>query len=1041
MNMSGTGRGNDRTATRGLFLTSVSILTLLTSGTAYAQAGTAPPATPVDSPASQSVVGAPDAAQAGTGELNSTQAEPGQDIVITGSRIRSSTITASSPLQAVTAEDIANTGRVDIQEVLQQNPAFGVPGQSRTTSNFGATSAGIATVNLRNLGANRTLVLIDGRRVVAGVPGSAQVDLTMIPTPFIERVEVLTGGASAVYGSDAIAGVVNFIYKKNFDGLELNAQTGISEEGDDDQYSVNMTVGKNFDDRRGNILLYGGWSKQGNVPSFARARSRTDQTSIGALQRSNARTDANLTAAQNLFLAQPNRSTVVPASTFNAGTGNFIVDSSGTVRPFVGATDGFDRTPFQGISVPLERRIFAGRVNYEVSSGISLFGEGTYANVTSRALLEPSPLVPTGALGLFRQGNGRYNIEQVVTNPGNPLQSTRVINPLVPTGLYNVATDTNGDGFRDIAVSRRLAEFGQRFGTFDRTTLRMVVGAEGKIGSNWNWEASYNWGKTKASSSLSGLINQDRAVLALDAVPDVYDANRNGNTTEAICASVEARAQGCVPYDVYGAGRVSTAALDYLRAISTRDAEQTLQVAAANLSGTLFALPAGDVAIAVGAEYRTEKSSEIFDPLSNAARNSYIQQTNTSGQFNVKEAYGEIVVPLIHDTPFINQLDIRGAARVSDYSTVGTFYAYNVGVEWSPVPDIRFRGVYAQAVRAPNIGELFAAPSVSIGSVNDPCAGVTLTSGGTTGAVCRANAGVLANIQQNGVFTLNQSDLQGVGGLNVSNPNIQEESARTWTLGAVINPTSIHALRNVTLTVDYYNIKLKDAIARTSRDFILQQCYLNNDPTFCSLISRRTVASGPYSAGSVQQVDSALINSGGLSTEGIDTTLSYRQSLADLGLGNGSATFSASYTHLFRQGGVPLSGAAFDSTAGEINNPRDRAQVVVGYDNDSFGITLNGQYLGASYLDDQYRARFLLADGSLPDKKYFRVKSKFYTDLQMRWNIDKRFELYAGANNLFDTQPPRVITGLTGSVTGTETASGTYDPIGRRYYTGVRLKL
>lgn len=971
-------------------------------------------------------------------------AAPDADIVVTGSRIRSATLTSPSPLQAVTAEDIANTGRLEIQEVLQQNPAFGLPGQSRNISNFGTASAGLATVNLRNLGANRTLVLIDGRRVVAGVPGTAQVDLTMIPTPFIERVDVLTGGASAIYGSDAIAGVVNFIYKKNLEGLEANVQTGVSERGDDDQYNINLTLGHNFADGRGNVMLYGGWTKQGLVRSLDRARSRTDQTSVGALQRSNARTDANLTAAQNLFVAQPNRSTVVPAGTFAAGTGTYTIDpTTGAVRPFVAATDGFDRTPYQAIAVPLERRMFAARGTYDVGSDISVYAEGTYANVKSQTFMEPLPLVPTGNLGLFRQGNGRYNIEGLAVNPANPAQTTRVVNPLVPTALYNLATDTNGDGFRDISLTKRLTEFGggQRFAPVDRTNLRMVVGAEGKIGSRWNWDAYYSWGETKASQSLSGLVNQDRFIQALDVVRDVYDVNRNGSTTDAVCASAEARAQGCVPIDVYGPGRISPEAIAYVQATSLRDARQTMQVAAANLSGTVFDLPAGPVQVAVGAEYRKESSREVFDPLSNVARNGYVQLTNTAGSFDVKEAYGEIVVPLLHDTPFFQQLTLRGAGRVSDYSTVGTFYAWNGGIEWSPVADIRLRGVYARAVRAPNIGELYAAPTVGIGTVNDPCAGVTATSTGTTSTVCRAAPGVLANIQANGgVFTLNQTDRQGVGTLSSSNPNIREEKARTYTLGAVINPLSIAALRNLTVTVDYYDIRLNDAIARTNTDYVLQRCYAENDPTFCALVSRRSVASGPYSAGSIQQVDAALVNSGGASIRGIDATASYRQGLAALGLGDGAAVFAVSYSHIIKQISIPLTGAAQDRIDGEINAPRDRAQVSVGYDGEAFGFTLNGQYIGASYLDDQYRARFLLADGSLPDKKYFRVKPFFYTDLQMRWTATKHFEFYGGVNNLFDVEPPRIITGLVGSVTGTETAAGTYDPIGRRFYAGARLR-
>jgi outer membrane receptor protein involved in Fe transport len=533
---------------------------------------------------------------------------------------------------------------------------------------------------------------------------------------------------------------------------------------------------------------------------------------------------------------------------------------------------------------------------------------------------------------------------------------------------------------------------------------------------------------------MTGLADLNRLAQALQVIPDVFDFNRNGNTTEPICVDANARAQGCVPINVYGlnpdgSSKISQAAVNWLQTSMTRDSKQAMQVGAADIDGSLFNLPAGPVQFSVGAELREETSRDDFDPLTNAARNGYVQLLDIGGSFTVKEAYGEINVPLLANLPLVQNLTFRAAARVSDYSTVGTVHAWNVGGEWSPVRDVRFRGVYAYAVRAPNINELFAPAAAGITTIVDPCQGVTLTQPGPTAQNCRADPSVLANIQANGRFTLGFADTQGVGIVSASNSSLKPETGKTLTLGVVINPRSIQALRDVTFTADYYDIRLAGAISPVTAPIILNHCYTQGVPEFCALIQRRSQPSGAFSIGSVQQINLGLVNSGGLFTRGLDFTFSYTPQLF-----GGRAGLSVAWTHLLKNGTIPLTGDVYDNTMGEIGFPRDKVDVALSFDYGHFGFTIDNQYFGKQMLDyENFQTRFVLANGSLPSKDLFTVGSKIYTDVQARYSGVNHLEFYAGVKNLFNIQQPPLYGGLpTGSI------SAIWDPIGTRYYAGVR---
>lgn len=949
---------------------------------------------------------------------------PGNAIIVTGSRIASPTVESPAPLQIVDSQVIDDAGVTNIQEVLLENPVFGTPALSRTNSAFLTSGTGVATVDLRDLGSDRTLVLINGRRVVGSLAGSATVDLNVIPTQFIDRVDILTGGASSLYGSDAIAGVVNFVYKTDFEGVEANAQYGITEEGDDARYQANITAGTNLAGGDGNIMVHFGYSNEEGLLSNSRANTRVDDL------------DSIYFGGEFGVPTEPYYSSFPPQGRFITPGGTFTYDPDGNLQdcfttngPTCASTigsgtgpNGFNRQDFRTLAVPVERYLFAARANYALSDNVSVFAEGTFNKTTSSRIIEPFPLESGGANGIYPTDGG-YNVENYL--PGT---STIVANPFVPAEILAAATDSNGDGLRDIGFARRLSEFGGRTGSTSRDFYRFVVGLEGGLfDDKFSWDISYNYGDVSENQVSSGQVNVINFRDALAVRSEVGDENGNGIAGEAICIDPEARANGCAPANIFGAGSMSQDAVNYIQAQGTYQTGITQQVVQANLSGSLFELPAGSVGIAVGAEYRKESSFSDNDALTNAGLNAGNVLPDTSGSFDVKEAYGELRVPILADTPFFEILEVGAAARVSDYSTVGTTFSWNVTGTWAPIEDVRFRGTYAKAVRAPNVGELFSGLSQTFPSgLTDPCEGIGATGGGALGDNCRAAPGVAANIAANGTFTLNQSDIQGISGFNGGNPDLQEETATSWTAGVIINPRSFDALRNLTITGDYYNIEVEDVISGFPRQFSLDQCYGQGNATFCDLITRRPTATAVNSAGSIDLINSLSVNASVLKTSGIDVTATW---FTGLGLmENDRLSIRGAYTHILEYDFFSLPGGDADRADGEVGTSKDRFTANVAYGTGDFRTTFTGTFIGSAYIDDQF-------DGS----RVYEIPAEFYLDMQTTFFAGDRYEFYLGVDNLLDNDAPNILSGVTGNVTGSDTAADVYDVFGRRYYAGVRL--
>jgi iron complex outermembrane receptor protein len=955
----------------------------------------------------------------------SALAQDAQRVEITGSRILSINAESPAPIQVLTAEDIAASGVTNVQDLLLKNPTFGVPTFSRTNSNFLTSSAGVSTIDLRNLGIARTLVLINGRRVVAGIPGESAVDLNTIPTQFVERIELLTGGASSTYGSDAVAGVVNIILKKDYEGFNVDYKYGVSEKGDDKRHELALTWGATTANGKGNLMGHFGYSKQGAVMSKDRSQTAIDQVDLGLLTGDVA----------DFFTAQrPFFSGFAPQGRFFHDTGSFTYDANGNVIPFstngplgdgVGAT-GFNRTAFRTIAVPTERFLFASKGSYEFAPDHRAFFEGTYAASQTKSVLEPYPL---GAEDVFPASGGQVPAEFFV---GNQL----VRNPMVPDALYNLISDTDGDGLRDYYFTRRMAELGNRGNVADRDTFRMIVGLEGKLFRGWDYSVYAGYGATKESQTSSGQVNVLNFRNALESVADINDIDGDGNTTEAICRDANARAQGCVPVNIFGFNAISPAAAQYIQAPGLLATFTSQKLLGGSISGEPFSMPAGPVGVAVGFEYRDEFSRAEFDPLQQAGLNAGNAIPRTEGSFDVKELFAEIRLPLLKDAPFAKALNLTGAVRGGKYSTVGNTLSWNAGLDWALNDMFTLRATSALSTRAPNINELFSPPSQDFPTgLNDPCTGVTATSTTAASAACRADPGVAANIAANGVFTLNQADIQGISGFNRGNPNLEEEKGKSWTLGLAFKPRGMGYLDNFALTVDYFNIKIDDAIVPTPRQFILDQCYAG-DASFCQFIVRRPAAVGANSAGSLEFIDSGVSNSGGLATEGVDFTVNFADRV-----GPGRLSAALSYTHLLEGYEIPLPGAARDPFMGEIGAPRDKFTLKLGYKWNAWSINTQITHVAASALDDQFLAGFecpfnsgiACAPGSI------KVPAKTYTDLGLSYQLNKTVQLYGGIDNLFDTKPP-LLSSMPGGDTGTETNAGTYDPIGRRYYVGVRAQ-
>jgi outer membrane receptor protein involved in Fe transport len=570
-----------------------------------------------------------------------------------------------------------------------------------------------------------------------------------------------------------------------------------------------------------------------------------------------------------------------------------------------------------------------------------------------------------------------------------------------------------------------MSDIGNRGASADRDTFRVLGGVKGDLNKTWSYEAFASYGFTKEGQTSTGQVNVNNFWNALQVIPDSV-------TGLPVCADATARLQGCVPANVFGANTLSAAAAAYINAPATLNTKVTQQVYGLTVTGEPFILPAGPVGIAAGLEYRKETSKTEHDALTISGLNAGNALPDTSGSFNVNEYFVEGRLPLLKNMPMFKSLDGTLAVRQGNYSTVGNTTSWNSGLDWALNSTVRLRATASVSTRAPNINELYQGASQTFPTgLSDPCEGIKSTSTGALADRCKAAPGVLANMAANGgTFTLGQADNQGVSGYDGGNPNLKAEKGNSKTLGIVITPKSVPLLKNFNFTADYYDISIEDALNLPGRQFLLNQCYQAGDAASCAFITRRNTAFGGYSAGSLDLINQGVVNSGGQTAKGIDLTAGYADKV-----GPGYLSGRVTYTHLLKAEQRATSTAPSDSTLGEIGNPTNKWMLNLGYDYGKFAIKSTVTYIGESYLDNLF-----MIDNSFPYEAG-RVGSVTYLDLQTTYSFNKKSQLYFGIDNVLDTKAPPIISGLPGNSTGAETDAGTYDPIGRRFYIGLRYSL
>jgi len=935
-----------------------------------------------------------------------------QEIVVTGSRIARPELQSTTPIQIIDAGDIAASGHINTGDVLRDLPAVGVSGFSSANSNFLTSGSGVNTVNLRNLGDSRTLVLINGRRMVPGIAGTTAADLNMVPTDFIDRIDVITGGASAVYGSDAIAGVVNIVYKQHFNGVTIRGQGGGATQGGENTRLGSLTFGGDFADNRGNAIFNVSYDKDSGLMSRQRSISKVD-TSVSF---------PGIFGAYSSFIPAGNM--ILADSAGNPIDGLYTFNSSGATVPYDTAQFGFNRDAYRRITVPLDRTLVSGVMGYQIADNHQLYSEFTYGITRSRSALEPFPLGigPQLATDNVYGGSG---VGIPLTNVFIPADLRAIIaaDNADPNATGGCSTGVTADCITYIGMRRRLTDLAIRSSDARRQTTRVVGGIRGDIFQTpWQYDVYYQFGRTTDNQVSTGQLNVANLRFALDSVIDPA-------TGQPACRDPVAVSFGCVPINVFGANTITPAAAAYINALQTRDVVIQQNVVSAVAQGPAFKMPAGDVRVVVGAERRVEQSGETWDALTNAGLNGGNALPNTYGAYSVKEVFGEFSMPLLADKPAAKELTLEGALRSSDYSTVGRVTTWNVRLNWAPIEDLRFRGAYSKAVRAPNIGELFTGPSQNFPTgIADPCDGVTAAQTDAVATACKKIPAIAAAIAAGG-FNYSFLDYQTITGFDSGNPALNAEKAKTYTLGMVITPT---AWKNFSASVDYFNIKIDDAISSVDYPTLMSDCLLTGSAQSCRAVFRNP------NTGKIFRLDQLSINVATEETAGIDFAVRYR---TDLPGAAGNLSLALSWTYLQRLDQIPQPGSAVVHYKGQIgtstNNagPGNRGTLQIGWNGYGFDARWTARYISA--MKDQVDPENV-SPNQLP---FNSVPSYTYHDLDLRYTFDQKVKtaLFAGLRNVFDKKPPFLPGGMASSATGVETNPDYYDAIGRQWFAGAEV--
>ncbi len=838
-----------------------------------------------------------------TRDAQGAAAEAGEAIVVTGSRIRRDPLDQDAPVVFLDQDDIAKTGLNSINDVLQRLPSsggglnskFNNSGNLGNPPDGGGVGAGSAEIDLRYLGSRRVLVLVDGLRYVngasaSGVPGST--DLNSIPESAIERVEVLQDGASAIYGSDAIAGVVNIITKRAQAGFVGSAQIGGYEQGDGFTQNYQLSWGNGTEGPL-EIVVGGSYINQRPVFSGTRALSAFPEPYATACVGTTCSSfTPNGRYTGSIFLGG-NATLIAPVIGRRPTPADF--------RAFSSPADRFNFQPFNFLQVPLERAGAFANLRYEVSDAINLSIKTLYNQRKSRNQAAPLPFGfgPTSGL--------------------TPVLSSIVVSASNPFNPFGV--DLGGANNNVGAVFRRFLEGGPRRFSQTVDTYYGVATLDGEFGAGdqtWYWDVNASYGKNKAEQTMLGNIDSSKLRQALGPI---------GGCTGA-----------CVPFNLFGGfGSITPAMIDFVTFEQNDSSRQTQFDVTANISGTLFELPGGPLGLAVGAQYRDLNGRFDPDPVVSAGFSSDIPALPTRGGFDVKEAYAELNAPLLADIPFIRLLELNGAVRVSDYSTSGSTTTLKGGVNWKPINDLRLRATYAEGFRAPSIGELFGSQSRFDEVLDDPCSSHASNAAPqrfSNNAQIR-QACIAAGVPANGSFQQANAQISVTTG---GNDALLPETSESWVVGGVFSPSF---LPRFSIEANWYKIKVEGAVQAIPRATTIVNCLLTGDPATCGLVTRVN--------GELIEVEGFLQNIAAIRTSGVDVNVAYRG--LETGIGRFGFTWNNTFLDNFDVIVPGPTGAQLLSREGtQVGSPAQafpkfKSIGIIDWDGDDFGLTLTGRYV------------------------------------------------------------------------------------------------
>ena len=960
-----------------------------------------------------------------------------EEIVITGSRIRLADYVQSNPVVSVTSEQIEYSGVTNVTDFMSDYPALvGSFNNQESADTGGQVSVGLNLLNLRNLGTNRTLVLIDGRRHVASDPGSAAIDTNTIPVALIERVEVLTGGASAIYGADGVSGVVNFVMKDDFEGIDLRAQTGWSDEGGGDRHFVSGLIGENFLDGRLNLTFGFEWAEDEALSPNDRSYTRVGQRETLAANPDDLADDPNVPD----YILQRNvryPDTSLGGSVYTdldfgdelygfdyQGDGQLWESGQLTNDFTVVGGSGSLLDVFQDEILPAQDRMaFNTSGRYDFAPRHSFFFEGKFVRIETGFNAQP-----TYDFGYGEAGEYVYTgLWTGLDNPFMPdaIREDALTNPL---GLGNPGNAALLGVDPGVFVQRDNLDFGYTGRDITRDTFRTVIGLEGDIGdSGMRYEVSYVWGKTETESTYLNNRLNDRFLAAIDVVdgpngpvcrsdldPAAYLANPNVDSRVGARTFTPGAASGCVPLNIFGNGSPSQEALDWIHVDSLQTAEIEQRVFSAFVTGdsaAWFNLPGGPLSFAVGMEQRFESSeSRVSDmeALGQSVRDELDPENDpalaydvswsgagvdSSGSFDVSEVFVEFNAPLLSDLPFIQELNLDAAYRYSDYSTAGSTDTWKLGARWRLNDWIMFRATEARSVRAPNIGELFLPRTQTFALLDDPCDTDNQNLGtGNRQANCVAELTALG-FDPNNFNNTSSSSIEGIVG---GNPDLEAEEADTFTAGFVFTPQFAPGF---SLALDYYDIDLSNAIQFFEAQTVVDQCYDLPQPNqFCDLIGRND------STGFINYFEQSAVNVASYQTSGYDMTIRYNLNPVDFGIERdiGRFNFALAATKLEELVFVELDTP--DEQLGFPGAPEWVATFDALWQWRDFAVNY-----GFTYYDETYRVdpQTLAAEPDYVEDQFRMYSAREQHDVQARWNVNDTFTLYGGVNNFTNQEPDR----------------------------------